>query len=146
MLTRQLLVQGTLQAQFAVNYVSVLATICGPLLTFDKGLPYKFVVPSESLAFNVACDAIHRVLGRLTWATQSAVASMKDTTEDPNELLVLGYQEGQKIGVRLSHSNRAVVCFANRTLLTIYLPSIMTTVKTPLDRQSPPSPSAHLPP
>ena len=37
----------------------------------------------------------------MTWATQSAVASMKDTTEDPNELLVLGYLEGQKIGVRL---------------------------------------------
>lgn len=35
MLTRRLLVQGTLQAQFAVNYVSVLATICGPSIDFQ---------------------------------------------------------------------------------------------------------------
>lgn len=40
-----------------------------------------------------------RALGRLTWATRGAVQSVGLTTNDPNELLLLGYFEGQRIGV-----------------------------------------------
>ncbi|KAL4922811.1 hypothetical protein BDW62DRAFT_3143 [Aspergillus aurantiobrunneus] len=78
----QAVVPGTLTAQFAVNY----------------GLPYKFVVAVDSRGFNEACDPILRTLGRLTWATKNAVASQGGTALDPNEVLLLGYVEGQKIG------------------------------------------------
>ncbi|KAL4810841.1 hypothetical protein BDV18DRAFT_2688 [Aspergillus unguis] len=75
-------VAGTLTAQFAVNY----------------GLPYKYVVSVASRGFNEACDPILRALGRLTWATKSAVSNVGLATRDPNELLLMGYFEGQRIG------------------------------------------------
>ncbi|KAL4784335.1 hypothetical protein BJX76DRAFT_327716 [Aspergillus varians] len=78
----QAVVTGTLQSQFAVNY----------------GRPYAFVVSVDSLGFEGAPESILRALGRLTWAAQKSVHHKDETILDPNEMLVLGYLEGQKIG------------------------------------------------
>ncbi|PWY80494.1 hypothetical protein BO70DRAFT_406448 [Aspergillus heteromorphus CBS 117.55] len=79
---QQSVVAGTLTAHFAVNY----------------GMPYKYVVSVESKGFDEACSEIIRALGRLTWATSQAVKGTGDRFIPPNELLLLGYLEGMKIG------------------------------------------------
>ncbi|CAG8205527.1 unnamed protein product [Penicillium olsonii] len=76
------LVAGTLTSHFAVNY----------------GMPYKYVVSVDSKSFDEAPEAISRVLGRLSWATEKAVLSCGGSYLPPNELLILGYFEGMKIG------------------------------------------------
>ncbi|KAL6230477.1 hypothetical protein BDW75DRAFT_234370 [Aspergillus navahoensis] len=75
-------VAGTLTAHFVTNF----------------GAPYKYVVSVDSRGFSEACDPVLRALGRLTWATKNAVESQGGTARDPNELLLLGYFEDQKIG------------------------------------------------
>ncbi|KAL4911104.1 hypothetical protein BDW74DRAFT_184618 [Aspergillus multicolor] len=75
-------VGGTLTSQFATNF----------------GCPYKFVVAVESRSFDQACDSVLRALGRLRWATETAAQSQKGTALEPNELLLLGYFEDQRIG------------------------------------------------
>ncbi|KAJ5737567.1 uncharacterized protein N7483_002692 [Penicillium malachiteum] len=75
-------VAGTLTAHFAVNY----------------GMPYKYVVKVASKGFNEASDAVRRSLGRLTWATQDAITSVGESYHAPNELLLLAYFQGMKIG------------------------------------------------
>ncbi|CBF75024.1 predicted protein [Aspergillus nidulans FGSC A4] len=75
-------VAGTLTAHFVTNF----------------GAPYKYVVSVDSRGFSEACDPVLRALGRLTWATKNAVRSQGGNTYDPNELLLLGYFEEQKIG------------------------------------------------
>ncbi|KAL2820991.1 hypothetical protein BDW59DRAFT_181323 [Aspergillus cavernicola] len=75
-------VSGTLNAQFAVNF----------------GMPYKYVVAVDSLGFNQAPDPVLHTLGRLTWATERAVSIQGGAAKPPNELLLLGYFEGQNIG------------------------------------------------
>ncbi|KAL2859081.1 hypothetical protein BJX68DRAFT_262593 [Aspergillus pseudodeflectus] len=77
----QAVVNGTLNAQFAVNY----------------GMPYGFVVAVDSLPFSEACDPILRVMGRLTWATSEATQTEGRTALVPNELLALGYFEDMAI-------------------------------------------------
>ncbi|RDW93718.1 uncharacterized protein DSM5745_01040 [Aspergillus mulundensis] len=74
-------VGGTLTSQFSTNF----------------GCPYKFVVCVESRGFDQACDPVLRALGRLRWATETAVQSMGGTALEPNELLLLGYFEDQRI-------------------------------------------------
>ncbi|KAL4973844.1 hypothetical protein BDW66DRAFT_168322 [Aspergillus desertorum] len=75
-------VAGTLTAHFVTNF----------------GAPYKYVVSVDSRGFSEACDSVLRALGRLTWATKNAVESQGGTARNPNELLMLGYFEDQKIG------------------------------------------------
>ncbi|KAH2085533.1 hypothetical protein KXX03_001550 [Aspergillus fumigatus] len=75
-------VAGTLTAHFAVNY----------------GMPYKYIVSVDSRPFTDAPHEIMRALGRLTWATERAVAGSGDAFLPPNELLMLGYFEDMKIG------------------------------------------------
>ncbi|KAJ6007612.1 hypothetical protein N7540_011588 [Penicillium herquei] len=75
-------VAGTLTAHFAVNY----------------GMPYKYVVKVASKGFDEASDAVRRSLGRLTWATQDAVTGVGEPYNAPNELLLLAYFQGMKIG------------------------------------------------
>ncbi|GFF64652.1 hypothetical protein IFM60648_01339 [Aspergillus lentulus] len=79
---QQSVVAGTLTAHFAVNY----------------GMPYKYIVSVGSRPFADAPDEILQALGRLTWATERAVAGSGDTFLPPNELLMLGYFEDMKIG------------------------------------------------
>lgn len=62
-------------------------------------MPYKYVVSVDSKGFDEASDEVLRALGRLTWATEMAVTSAGDEFLSPNELLMLGYLEGMKIGV-----------------------------------------------
>lgn len=62
-------------------------------------MPYKYVVSVDSKGFSEAPDEILRALGRLSWATEKAVASAGDCFLSPNELLILGYFEDMKIGV-----------------------------------------------
>ncbi|KAL5339399.1 hypothetical protein BJX70DRAFT_397849 [Aspergillus crustosus] len=78
----QAVVKGTMNAQFAANF----------------GMPYKFVVGVDSFSFKEAPEPILRILGRLKWATEQAGLTLNEKTRDPNELLALGYMEGQKIG------------------------------------------------
>ncbi|KAF9887333.1 hypothetical protein FE257_010328 [Aspergillus nanangensis] len=73
----QSVVSGTLTAHFAVNY---------------------YVVSVDSKGFSEAPDGILHALGRLTWATETAVSASGDSFLRPNELLVLGYFEEMKIG------------------------------------------------
>lgn len=62
-------------------------------------MPYKFVVSVDSKGFSEAADCVLRALGRLTWATEEASAETGKSFMSPNELLILGYLEGMKIGV-----------------------------------------------
>lgn len=62
-------------------------------------MPYKYIVSVGSRPFADAPDEILQALGRLTWATERAVAGSGDTFLPPNELLMLGYFEDMKIGV-----------------------------------------------
>ncbi|KAB8237547.1 uncharacterized protein BDW43DRAFT_321906 [Aspergillus alliaceus] len=78
----QSVVDGTLTAHFAVNY----------------GMPYKYVVSVKSKGFDEAPKVILRALGRLKWATEKALDRARDIARAPNEMLVLGYFEGMKIG------------------------------------------------
>ncbi|KAJ5908332.1 Oxoglutarate/iron-dependent dioxygenase [Penicillium taxi] len=78
----QSMVSGTLTSHFAVNY----------------GMPYKYVVAVKSKGFDEAPDVILHSLGRLTWATEQALATTGDEFLPPNELLLLGYLEDMKIG------------------------------------------------
>ncbi|KAE8356136.1 2OG-Fe(II) oxygenase superfamily-domain-containing protein, partial [Aspergillus coremiiformis] len=82
----QSVVGGTLTAHFAANYVSCL------------GMPYKYVAPVNSKAFSEAPDVVLHALGRLKWATENAVRWAGGKALPPNEMLVLGYMEAQKIG------------------------------------------------
>lgn len=86
---------------FAVNYVSCSKSQCVPthlhMLTIAQGMPYKYVVDVNSKPFAAAPKPILDALHRLTWAGQKSVS---DGTFLPfNEMLTLGYFEGQKIGV-----------------------------------------------
>ncbi|KAJ5702517.1 hypothetical protein N7488_010065 [Penicillium malachiteum] len=75
-------VAGTLTAHFAVNY----------------GMPYKYVVKVASKGFDEASHAVRCALGRLSWATKDAVTGVGKSYSAPNELLLLGYFQGMKIG------------------------------------------------
>ncbi|EAW12643.1 putative Rho guanyl nucleotide exchange factor [Aspergillus clavatus NRRL 1] len=79
---QQSVVAGTLTAHFAVNY----------------GMPYKYIVSVDSKSFGEAPGEVLRAMGRLTWATERAVAGSGDTFLPPNELLMLGYFEEMRIG------------------------------------------------
>ncbi|KAJ5688953.1 hypothetical protein N7462_003345 [Penicillium macrosclerotiorum] len=81
-LVGQARVAGTLTGHFAVNY----------------GTPYKYIVSVDSKAFKDASDDLMKCLGRLSWATEKAVVHAGHLYRAPNELLVLGYFEGMKIG------------------------------------------------
>lgn len=63
-------------------------------------MPYKYVVSVGSKGFDEAPSEILRALGRLSWATDKAVSTTGHQPLPPNELLLLGYLEGMKIGVR----------------------------------------------
>lgn len=65
-------------------------------------MPYKYVVAVDSKGFNEAPDEILSSLGRLSWATRQAVVGTGDEYLPPNELLVIGYFEGMKMGVSYS--------------------------------------------
>ncbi|KAE8153545.1 hypothetical protein BDV25DRAFT_168756 [Aspergillus avenaceus] len=75
----QSVVPGTLTAHFAVNY----------------GMPYKYVVAVDSKPFSEAPSELLKGLGLLKWATDMGTSG---SAEPPNEMLVLGYLEGMKIG------------------------------------------------
>ena len=99
-------VAGTLTAHFAVNYVrhhsSIMHTHQNSNGEEKQGMPYKYVVSVASKAFNEACPPILRAMGRLTWASKQAVLAAGDTFFPPNEMLLLGYLEDMRIGVRTS--------------------------------------------
>ena len=63
-------------------------------------MPYKYVVSVGSKGFDEAPSEILRALGRLSWATEKVVSTAEYQPLSPNELLLLGYLEGMKIGVR----------------------------------------------
>lgn len=65
-------------------------------------MPYKYVVSVSSKSFNEACPPILRAMGRLTWASKQAHLAAGDTFLPPNEMLLLGYLEDMRIGVRTS--------------------------------------------
>lgn len=62
-------------------------------------MPYKYIVSVDSKGFDKASDEMLRAMGRLTWATEKAVASAGEQFLPPNELLTLGYFDEMKIGV-----------------------------------------------
>lgn len=62
-------------------------------------MPYKYIVSVDSKGFDKASDEMLRAMGRLTWATEKAVASAGGAFLPPNELLTLGYFDEMKIGV-----------------------------------------------
>jgi hypothetical protein len=62
-----------------------------------KGMPYKYIVATRSIAFQEAPPVIMTALSRLTWAGKESVKG--GIFQDFNELLVLGYMESGKISV-----------------------------------------------
>ncbi|KAL8738701.1 MAG: hypothetical protein Q9181_000523 [Wetmoreana brouardii] len=60
------------------------------------GLPYEFSAEVPSTAFKDAPDVVLNALRRMTWAGR--VASEGTPLDHLNELLILGYLEGQAIG------------------------------------------------
>ena len=81
-------------------------------------MPYKYVVAVDSKGFNEAPSQILSALGRLSWATKQAVAGTGDEYLPPNELLVIGYFEGMKMGV----SHPSDLCMIIRRLITSLVP------------------------
>ena len=65
--------------------------------TSNYGLPYKFIVAQDSTPFAEAPEVVLDGLRHLTWAIEKAVGA--GLVQKPNEVLVLGYLEDQKIGV-----------------------------------------------
>lgn len=66
-------------------------------------MPYKYIVSVDSTEFSNAPHVIKQGLADLTWAGRKTVAYVDGfggaTYQDCNELLALGYLEGQSIGV-----------------------------------------------
>jgi alkylated DNA repair dioxygenase AlkB len=63
--------------------------------TINFGMPYKYVVSTDSKPFSEAPDPIIAVVARLKWATQQAVGPSWDAY---NEMLAVGYFAGNKMG------------------------------------------------
>lgn len=63
--------------------------------TINFGMPYKYVVSTNSKPFSQAPNPIMAVISRLKWATQQVAGSSYDAY---NELLAVGYFAGNKMG------------------------------------------------
>ena len=75
---------------------------------FAKGAQYKYVAEVSMLPFAEAPKAIKKALGRLTWACTFALGLLHVTDyEKPNELLAVGYKEGNEMGVSLGFCKRS---------------------------------------
>lgn len=84
-------------------------------------MPYKYVVSVDSKGFDEATDDVLRALGRLSWATETAVISAGGVYQPPNELLILGYFAEMSIGVSAAQHMFLMFCLT--------LASFMTTAK-----------------
>jgi hypothetical protein len=61
-------------------------------------MPYKFVATAESLSFEDVPDYLSRARTMLNYYNKLSVG--EEAYMESNEMLVLGYLEGSKIGVR----------------------------------------------
>ncbi len=62
-------------------------------------MPYKFVATADSASFEDVPPALSHARTMLNYYNKMSVG--EDLYEESNEMLVLGYLEGNKIGVRL---------------------------------------------
>ena len=60
-------------------------------------MPYKYVAKTESINFDDASPIVRRGRSRLNWAARALLNDCEFS--EFNELLALGYLEGQKIDV-----------------------------------------------
>ena len=92
-------VAGQMARHFTTNFVN-LSTSCDRhwnLLTILKGLPYKFVVHTDSKGFSEATPEILEAVRRMSWAGRHFVSD--EGFKEFNELLAVGYLEKNKMGV-----------------------------------------------
>lgn len=69
-------------------------------LTYVEGAPYDYVADVGMKSFAEAPKAIMKALGRLTWAGKFAFKLVgMDSCQKPNELLAVGYKEGNEMNV-----------------------------------------------
>lgn len=77
------------------------------MLIFAKGAQYKYVAKVGMLPFTEAPKVIKKALGRITWACTFALKLLHVTDyEKPNELLAVGYKEGNDMGVSFDSRKR----------------------------------------
>jgi hypothetical protein len=62
-------------------------------------MKYTYAAEVGTIPFRKASSQLMHAMGRLRWATEHVVSIAGDTYLKPNELLMLGYFEGMKIGV-----------------------------------------------
>lgn len=67
------------------------------MLIFLQGMPYEYVVATDTKAFSDAPPAVMTALESLEWAAARAVED--NSFEIFNELLAVGYFQDSKMGV-----------------------------------------------
>ena len=97
-------------------------------------MPYKYVVSVASKSFEEAPECVLRALSRLSWATEKAVMDTGGHYLPPNELLLLGYFENMRIGVRFNSFLATLILLSHTNFFT----STMMMAKALLGQQSPP--------
>lgn len=63
----------------------------------NRGMPYKFVAKGESMPFEGAPWPLTETRSRLNWASRLALEEKFKKEEEFNELLTIGYFDGQNI-------------------------------------------------
>lgn len=91
------LVDGQRCNHFSANFVSLVYSAHSQLTNGDSGLPYAFSADVPSISFREAPAVVINALRRMDWAGR--IAAEGEGYQRPNEVLVLGYLEGQAIGV-----------------------------------------------
>ena len=92
-------------------------------INVPQGMPYKYVVATESKSFRDAPPAILSALHRMDWAAKHSV--IDGTLVKFNELLAVGYFEKNAMNVSKKY------LFECMLLLTIMLLSGMTMARRP---------------
>ncbi|KAL8822721.1 MAG: hypothetical protein Q9191_006546 [Dirinaria sp. TL-2023a] len=95
--------QGNKEIPLQRNMMSGACLVEGGLLTkhfaVNYGAQYKYVAAVGMLSFSEAPKPIMKALGRITWACSFALGLLGVTEyEKPNELLAVGYKEGNEMG------------------------------------------------
>jgi hypothetical protein len=86
---------------FLVNSVSHPGGSYRSSLTIYQGLPYKFVVTTQSKSFSETHQDVLLAHSRLVWATRQTVAESNHEFQKPNELLLVCYVADMDMGVSI---------------------------------------------
>lgn len=134
-----------LTRHFAQNFVSLSLAVQSKDADIMQGAPYKFSAPVASKTFAESPDAVLMGAVRLTWAGQALTEAFDDIIDHSdrapscptsdfigfNELLLLGYMEGDCINVSTSVTAAPTTGYCSDILMF----STTTMESTSWDRQ-----------